>query len=169
MDRKAPTAAQLEEIASLLREGGTASSIGAVVGRSRGSIVGIVHRHLRHIGFSAGAPAMVQLVRKRRMLERHRAKLREAAKMQPADIEVVDDLGVQHPNWWTNQHPLTPEQVAAVYGPIRIMDLREMHCRWPMWAEDVTDIEQKFFCGAAKDRGSYCAKHAAKMFAVSRR
>lgn len=112
---------------------------------------------------------MVRLVKKRRMLERQRTKLREAAKMKPSDIEVVEDLGVATPNWWTNQHPVTPEQLKAVYGPIRLLDLRDVHCRWPMWGEDVTDIEQKFFCGAAKARGSYCVKHAAKMFAVPRR
>lgn len=168
MDRKKPDDDELAHIAELLRAGGTASSIGAQVGRSRGSIVGIVHRHLRHVGFSAGAPAMVQLVRKRRMLERKRIKLREAAKMKPDDIEVVEDLGVTHDKWWTNANPIKPEQLAVLLGRVPLTELRENHCRWPMWADDVP-LEQKFFCGAAVARGRYCANHAAKMFAVPRR
>jgi len=34
--------------------------------------------------------------------------------MKPDDI-VVDDLDVDYPNWWTNQHPVTPEQLKAAH------------------------------------------------------
>ena len=181
MDRRRPNDDELSRIAELLRAGGTASSIGAEVGRSRGSIVGIVHRHLAHVGFSAGAPAMVKLVRKRRMLEKRRRQLREAAKVKPEDIEVVEDLGVTEPGWYTNHHPITPEMLAAIKaakirpiepppsddGNIRLMDLRDVHCRWPLW-DDGTPVESKFFCGAAVARGRYCAKHAERMFSIPR-
>lgn len=34
--------------------------------------------------------------------------------MKPDDI-VVDDLDVDYPNWWTNQNPVTPEQLKAAH------------------------------------------------------
>jgi hypothetical protein len=142
------TAELLAEVERLLREGGTASSIGAAVGRSRNSIVGLVHRHLKHVGFRLAAPKMVEIVRKRRVLEAKRALLRERARMG-SDREAIPA-----------QPPEPPTQ------PL-LWELREHHCRWPLWAAEVDDINEKRFCGAGISRGRYCAHHADRAYAVS--
>lgn len=148
MTGKKLTAELLAEVEKLLREGGTASSIGAAVGRSRNSIVGLVHRHLKHVGFRLAAPKMVEIVRKRRVLEAKRALLRERARMAP-DPEAIP---IVLPTFPVN--PL-------------LWELREHHCRWPLWAAEVDDINEKRFCGAAAIRGRYCAHHADRAYAVS--
>jgi hypothetical protein len=112
-----------------------------------------VHRHLAHVGFRLPPPKMVGLVKKRRALEARRALLRERAMMGP-DREASEAIVAEPPS-----PPLPP----------LLWELKEHHCRWPLWGSDVVDIHDKRFCGAAKEKGSYCARHAEKGYAVAMR
>jgi hypothetical protein len=152
------TADELAVIEKLLREGGTASSIGAAVGRSRNSIVGIVHRRLKHIGFKLPAPKMVKLVKLRRKLEAKRAVIRERAMIAPdreaipISIKVVDEIPPP-------PIVIVPPEPEPVLQPL-LWELKGHQCRYPMWGSEVTDINEKRFCGALQTKGSYCAYHA---------
>ena len=138
MGRK-PTAGELERIEALLRDGCAASEIAAIVGgRTRNAIIGIVHRHLKHIGFKRPAPKMVDTVRKRRMLDRKRLVIAERAMMEPEPVE----------------------EIMPPPDGVSMADLRSHQCRWPLWPNEVTPLDDKRYCGAKIERGSYCDRHA---------
>lgn len=52
--------------------------------------------------------------------------------------------------------------VFAVPGasPVRLIDLGPNHCRWPITCDESPKGAETPFCGAPRDRGSYCAHHA---------
>lgn len=163
--------AEIEQIADLLRQGGTASSIGVALGRSRNSIVGVIFRRpsLKQIGFARPPTSMYWRSRKgQKILKIERVREREH--MTPEQIKVVEEL--PHVDWaGAPQRMLDKlnEPVPALPVPVegvQMGDLREVHCRWPLWGNEVVPIDVKRFCGQTKARGSYCAKHARLSYAA---
>jgi hypothetical protein len=161
-------AALLPEIERMLKMRWTASQIATAVGRSRGSIVGLVHRHLKHVGFYNPSPDMYWKARAKR----------EARRI--SEIEVFDgptDQGTILPEG----EPVVPRLVTKPPKPIepvpepepelpgiRLAAIKDTQCRWPLWADEVTDPSHKRYCGAAVARLRYCAEHAKRAFTAPR-
>lgn len=47
----------------------------------------------------------------------------------------------------------------VVSTAVTIFDLRATSCRFPLWNEQATPIEQKFYCGAPTAWAPYCNDH----------
>lgn len=44
--------------------------------------------------------------------------------------------------------------------PVPIYELKESMCSWPLWGMEILTVDEKMYCGAAKDEGSpYCLTH----------
>ena len=57
--------------------------------------------------------------------------------------------------------PLPDLSEVRVEGGTALLDLRETHCRWPLWAHDERPEEARF-CGTTIDAAhTYCAPHRA--------
>ncbi len=133
----------------------TSYEIEKVLGVSRSAVCGKAMRNgVRLLGQSRklrlirGAdPKLVEpkdvrkvKVRKRKKQVRKNTKPRPQPKLEPADIGT----------------------------PCGVFQLRRAHCRWPMWGLR-TPFEAKHFCGQQAIKGSsYCAEHAALVYAPLR-
>lgn len=130
MSKKGWSDEELEQCATLLRQHLKSTEIAAAMGKTKGSVIGMVQRHpmLKKIGFYyAPLPLTLQ---QRKM---HDARLKKHGQapieIKPAGLTLVDLTAVHC------RYPL-----------------------WGHY--DRLPIEERFFCGAARlEDSSYCAKH----------
>jgi hypothetical protein len=128
-----PTEEEIDEIAKLmLTRKYSGKQIAEIVGRSKGSIMGIIWRtpRLKEIGLPNDF--MIKRIAKARERE---ARLVNGEKHAAAESVII--------------------------GPRNLMQLKEIHCKFPMWAhEERPQCEDMLFCSEARLPDSpYCAKH----------
>jgi GcrA cell cycle regulator len=61
--------------------------------------------------------------------------------------------------------PLAPTAEPITAGPVTLLDLRDCHCRWPLWPEHGPE---RTYCGGPADLAAqrpYCARHASIAYA----
>ena len=129
------TAEEAEAAISLWKAGIlSAREIGAVIGKTRNSIIGYMHRYQIERDGPAPKPKKAFGPPKPRAPRKSRAKGKSAP-----------------------PPPLPPGEKPAPAHGIAMIDLREHHCRWPLGKG--LDLP-KFYCGQAKLSGrSYCPVH----------
>lgn len=134
------TAGEIECLRVLCDEGHSFSIIGKMMGRTKGSIVGKVHR----LGFPAREPCVRPAVVDGNKLVR----LREA-RLVGASKVTLPALSV----------PLTAVEPVMAITPT----LSRKPCQWPMWGK--TERPTHRYCGATSsfDR-PYCAAHCSKAY-----
>ncbi len=141
------SAARVELIKKLWAEGLSASQIAAAVGNiTRNAVIGKVHR-LGLSGRSPRKPARVAIP------PRPRAIILKP--VLPRSKILAPVLGETPPR----APRVIPELEQAPDGQVRLVDLKESTCHWPIG----DPMEEGFhFCGRSKSSGvPYCAHHAA--------
>ena len=137
---RSPTAKELATIkAMLLTKSYTAQQIADAVGRSRGSVCGIVWRYpdLKEIGFPTQKNNTAARKASKREQERDKLKLR---------MGVEDGRDMFYGKW-------------MLPGPKNLVQLASHHCRFPVEGEG----EDMLFCAAERVReSSYCEFHRKK-------
>lgn len=130
-------------IAEMLRDGATASDIGAKFGASRNAVIGLVHRHaeLKAVGFKR-APSQ------RKDSQPTRAK---AIPSKPRHKTVVVSVVPE-----TQPIPEATFSMPHVVG-VPLLMLTDCRCKWP-----INEGGPFLFCGEVKPQGKapYCAAHA---------
>ncbi|ENN86044.1 hypothetical protein RHSP_31816 [Rhizobium freirei PRF 81] len=141
------TEEQLQTAIDLWNRNLTTEEIGATIGKSSNAVQKKAHanrdmfpcRDLRGTG-NRGIVDRVGLQRAKR--ERHAQGL-------PAEPPPLPHHGYN-------------TAVFALPGasPVRLLDLTEKHCRWPITCDESPKGANTPFCGANRTHGSYCAAHA---------
>lgn len=158
--------ARLEEF---MREGMSASQIGALFGVSRNAVIGRVHRNkkLKEIGLShppGNSGKRVEALKKRKSRAKPAHELRRTPR--PKRVKVVSPSILFEP---APPKPL-PEPVfiagerLTVGRPLYLLGLNE--CRWAV--NDADKGELHLFCGAPAD-GSWCECHRRKSIGIGTR
>lgn len=130
------TPEEKEMVAHLLQQGKSAKMIGIAIGRSKNSVISIVHRDkaLREIGFT-GSPA--------RKYTKKRYKVDAKARFARA-LQRVNTMSEDAPPLMLDCETITMKGCRFVYGDPKNGE----------WG----------FCGHEKTVGSYCDLHAEKVY-----
>jgi hypothetical protein len=134
--RRRWTPEAIAEVRVLWDQGLTLRVIGERLGISRGTVSGVADRH----GFTRRVePEMIRAWKARGKVN---APARLARRVHPEGLRALEGLG------------------------ITLMELRPVHCRWPVG--EAHGAAQRF-CGAEAAGGSvYCAGHGARAFVATR-
>jgi hypothetical protein len=129
------------------REGKSGSEIANTLGRTRGSIMGIVHRARLD-----GAPGLVRIGEKNKIRTpptiKNRRILRQI-KLGTMSMPII-------PSYAFPPDEIVPEKHSE--PGVTLMELKLASCRYIIKEGDVYTA---LYCGEGKQRGSYCATHAA--------
>ncbi len=151
------TAAQDAELKRLARESLSAREIGARLGRSRGAVIGRLHRLGLNLPRRTAGDAAAR--------QEHGVRRRLAARAAPA-ISGRDDPPAAPAVAPAQQDDSFPEGSAADFAAqgIAFAALRRGRCRFPLWRHDTRpELAAMVFCGEATGAGDapYCRAHHA--------
>jgi GcrA cell cycle regulator len=155
------TAEDDQTIGKLLQEGHTATVIGQMMGRTRNSVIGRIHRQreLSEIGFARGKHGSFSAKTDRAIAARK--KSRAVAKAQP--VQEAPKASV--PKLRIKTFTGTPEQYDALAHKLPLGELGWQDCRFPIGDPKEAGFG---FCGHAKAPGRtrYCDHHHRRVYQV---
>ena len=144
-------------VESLVDQGLPYALVGARLGVSKNAIVGIVHRYLP---YSIRRQPLVSAPRSASATRGNSPRREPSSKRvvaRPAP-SVVPIAAAPEPM------VVPPTAAEVVTRPIAVVLAGPGACRHPLWSAD-DGIEAMRFCGAHSGRATYCASHAALVYA----
>lgn len=127
----------VQKVLALWREGKTGTEIANMIGKTRGSVMGIVHRERKK-----GELGLVRIGERNKF-----PAARPEPKIKNKRILREIRLGVRPP----------PEIPQPAFKGLTILDLRSDSCRYIV---EESDAWTTLYCGLPKTKGSYCDDHA---------
>lgn len=123
----------------------TASQIAEQLGCSRNGVIGRCHR--KGISLSSGVHGGGQAPNPKKAPGYHRRERppRTAIGRKP---EIAREPAIE---------PVAPQVEYNAIG-VALMDLRDRHCRWPLWQAGAA-VTSKFYCGNETAPGSVYCRH----------
>lgn len=141
----------IKAIRKLAKAGCSGSQIAGEFGASRNAIIGLCHRNGIQLGGGDPCP-------KRRATCSNAINVRRAAeKRKQARERVTAPIPIKQP-----EPP--PAPVLSAPEGIRLEDLTNTTCRWPL-----LDKPPQRFCGAHTDCGPYCQEHTRRGISLGRK
>ncbi len=150
MARNDLSAEEIEAVVRLYASGISATAVGSQTGRSRNSVIGIIHRHAAHLKRGGAAPK--PKTPKKPPLN---AVGRGVGGMIKARVEAVRAYVAPVP-------PVVPSPATKC----TLMELQAGMCKWPLGDPGTPDFG---FCGSTGDmhpNGVYCRHHARLAYQV---
>lgn len=148
MSQPAPyTADDKAKVAELLRQGLSTAKIAPLVGRSRNSVLGIIHRHPELKPVAASKPHAMSIKASRKQ---GGIKGGKPAKILPQNLVAKKAARAKDPVFVERAVPL------PVLRMVPLVDLQPGECRYPHGDPRSEDFG---FCGAPVRSGSWCRHH----------